>query len=193
MVFSFGKKKESTSCADVVILAGLRQKHGTQFEGAIACLYLSCRDKIMKHLRTRGAGEEDAEDAFQDAIVVLLRTVLVKEAEITNSCGFLFKTALFIWLKQNSRKSMPVRLREGDQKDEGEDLPELEAELDLDLTLEECRMQLPSRAREVIDDFISGLSMDEIAQKRGYKSAQVVRMTKLRAQKDLAECVKSKL
>jgi len=188
----FGKTTKR-KCSDALILEGLRQKQGSLFEQAISCLYGTCRDKVMSQLRSKGASEADVEDVFQDAIIALLRNIQEKNAEITTTtCGFLYIIARNIWFNRLRKESKTEPFISADKEVALTEPDTPVADPPFDAILEECRQQLSQRARDVIDDYIAGLNMDEIAQKRGYKNAQVARQTKLRALKELTDCAQSK-
>jgi RNA polymerase sigma factor (sigma-70 family) len=91
---------------DFELLAGLK----VQQEKAICDVYTSFYPSVEKHVLMNSGSAQDAEDVFQDAVMVLLNYVSRENFELTSSLKTLvFAIARRLWLKQlryRSRKEV---------------------------------------------------------------------------------------
>ncbi len=87
---------------DSILLEGLK----TKSEKAIFDVYNSYYSSVEKYVRTNSGGEQDAEDVFQDTVMVLLGYVTKENFTLTCSIKTLvFAIARRIWLKQLRQRS----------------------------------------------------------------------------------------
>ena len=194
MLLPFGKTKKA-DCKDEDIYTGLRLGSGPAFERAVKCLYKSCGEKVLRDLSRMGASSADAEDVFQDSIIVLLRIFRDREVVLTVSiCSYLSGIAHNILRNKWRGRPDTVEWKDMDEADTPEEsLAQEETAMFLrhQITLE-CMTLLSEKCREIIDDFLSGMPMEEIAVKHGWKDAHVARQTKLRCINQLKKYVHEK-
>lgn len=195
MLFQFGKDPGSV-CTDKSIFAGLRHSEGPAFERAIECLYEQCYPNIQRQLVQMGATEADADDVFQDALLVLIRNSKKEQFVLTTTaCGYLFAIARNIL--RNKWRDHPAPVEWQDTFVAGQP-PELElAEKEAGHLLRQqllaaCLALLGEQCRLILADTLAGISMQEIAEKYGLKNEHVARQTKLRCVHQLKECVRKK-
>lgn len=191
MLLPFGKTKKP-DCKDEDIYTGLRLGSGPAFERAVKCLYKSCGEKVLRDLSRMGASSADAEDVFQDSIIVLLRIFRDRDVVLTVTiCSYLSGIAHNILRNKWRGRPDKVEWKDMDEADTPEEiLAEEEAATFLRHHLTaECITLLSEKCQNIIEDFLAGMPMEEIAVKHGYKDAHSARQTKLRCINQLKKYV----
>jgi len=136
---------------------------------------------IRKMIRARGGTTKDAEDVFQETLIILLRKAADPQFRLTAQLTtYLYSVARFVWNDQLRNRRAPV----SDNVSDLADRPALTSDLadypDLAGTLaDECRIRLAEQAlgdlkdrcRELLLLFYQAqLSLAAIAAKMGYSS-----------------------
>jgi RNA polymerase sigma factor (sigma-70 family) len=86
-----------TSISEETMLNQLREEKNASFE----MLYTSCFPSVSAHITRHGGNRADAEDVFQEAIIVLLHKIRQPEFKLTSSLKtYLFAINRNIWLKR---------------------------------------------------------------------------------------------
>jgi RNA polymerase sigma factor (sigma-70 family) len=101
---------------DSILLEGLQQKN----EKTIYEVYSSYYTSVEKYILVNSGSEQDAEDVFQDTVMVLLAYVSKDGFTLTSSIKTLiFAIARRLWLKQlrNRRRNETLRDLEFEQQD----------------------------------------------------------------------------
>lgn len=194
--YIMGSKKQ---CSDDFIKEGLKEGEGRNFNEAIKCLEKTCFHGIRKWVKANRGNEEDAREVFQESIVRLLEKLVIKKIEFTGTvCAFLFGIARYVWLDELNRRDRLLKLKKdpsfGEKNVETEPIGGLVDTGDK----EEIRFERFEREFKelseicqgiLLDFYINGLSMIEIAEKYGYKSPQVAKQRKFKCLKNLRKKV----
>lgn len=109
MGISIKYEKMDVQNQDVELLAGLKQKA----EKSIYDVYNLYYPSVEKYVLMNSGSDQDAEDVFQDTVMVLLSYVDKKNFVLTSSIKtLLFAIARRIWLKQLRQRSRVETLAE---------------------------------------------------------------------------------
>lgn len=180
--FSYYTMNDKNNCNDDFIKKGLKKGEGIEFNEAIKCLDKICKNNIVNWVVGKGGSKDDAMDVFQDSIVRFLEKLKNKKIIFTSTvCAFLFGIAKNVWRNRLKKKGKLI-------SEEPKDIPiEPEIEITQEQLDEELRFdmvemrftELSEICQGILLDFYKeGMSCEEIAEKRGYKSAQVARQRK---------------
>ncbi|MCP4522359.1 MAG: sigma-70 family RNA polymerase sigma factor [Cytophagales bacterium] len=161
---------------------------------SIQYLYTEYSDKVKSMIRNRGGNQEEAQDIFQDAILVFYQKVLENElkADSCNIGGFIMSVSQRMWYTKASRKEMMNRHHQNLRADE-------KVSTNYEFIFSEERQDLMKKilgmmgenCRKIIEYVIyDDLSMREIAQKMQYTSEDVVKATHYRCRQKLAKQLK---
>lgn len=158
---------------DNLFIEQIRSEEKASFE----LLYKFYFPSISYHIRQNGRSKEDAEDIFQEAIVVLLQKVRQTDFALTSSLKtYLFAIAKNLWLKRlRDEKFITV-----DNEDLEWALPEVEAEMfEIGAKLEKSDEQkvqtwlekITANCRQILKAiFFYEESMDSLMKKMGWKN-----------------------
>jgi len=166
-------------------LKGLRERD----VAVLKEIYASTYPKILKHILANSGVREDAEDVFQEALIVLYRKIGQNQLNIErNFESFFFGVCRHIWLKKLSRKQkafVPIEdnLTFGAWE---EDLIEVEQ-----YQLYRNKFNsLGGPCQKILQLFFDKKSMKEIAQIMGFASEGYAKKKKFKCQKHLIELIK---
>lgn len=148
--------------------------------------YPSVRNLVVLN----SGSDEDAEDIFQESIVVVYRKL--KYEDLTLTCSFktyLYSVAKRLWLKElEKRKLNKVRLNTWDIIDEAEiDEPILD-EKDLRFRLyQEHFLQLSDKCQKLLRLFYQKVSLKDIAEVMGFSSEKYAKKRKYQCKENLVK------
>ena len=135
---------------------------------------------IRKFLKTRGCGATEAEDIFQEALLIYIRKIESDDFELTTEpFHYVKNTCKFLWYNQARKKG---RLS-------SEELPEIEAYENDDWFQKELKFQLIEKAiskigkqcQQILQLFYGkGWDMTAIAKKVGLRNDKVAKAQKYR-------------
>lgn len=159
---------------------------------AIRSLITLFLPKINTFVINNNGNKADGDDLFQDALTVLYQKVRDDDQlKITNLESYFFGICKFLWFK---------KIRE-DKRLPFVDLEHysIKGEVKTDIQSEQIEMimdvmdQISEACRKLLSLFyFDKLSMEEISERLGYSSAQVVKSKKYKCLNSLKEKVKSK-
>jgi RNA polymerase sigma factor (sigma-70 family) len=157
-------------------------------------LYQENFRKIRFLITTNNGSEVDAEDIFQETLVVLFRKLRETNYQITSSLNtFIYAVARTMWLKElNSRK---IKAEIFDTEDSYiSDLPDI---IDLIEKNERLKLfrekfeELSNDCKKVLNMFLNNLSIKDITRIMGYSSEQHTKNRQYRCKKSLIEKIKN--
>jgi len=158
---------------------------------ALNYLYSSFFPKIHAMIRGLGGQESDANDIFQEAIIIFYRKAKKKEVDETTAVlPYLMLTCKHIWLKfyrdeKNIWESYPENI-----SNENNLIQEYIDSKKKALMYKHFRM-LAAECRRVIKAFYKGMNYREIAEKYGYSSEDYARRKKYICKDILVQSIKS--
>ena len=137
---------------------------------------------IRKHIVVNGGNAQDAEDIFQEALIILCRKVKEPGFKLTSQLStYLFGIGRFLW-KDELRKRKPLTnldVETGLDPVEEKDLETLVEQENEAKLAESILLEMGDRCRELLLLFYNaGLSLKDIATKMGYSSENVAKNQK---------------
>lgn len=168
-------------------LSGLRARN----HAILQEIYQAFFPAIRSHIQQKGGRLEDAEDAFQDSLVVLYRKLDEETFQLTSSFGtFLYAVASRIWLGRMSRKQKnpqtPLALSE---PIETHDMAQALEQTEKYRLFREKLQLLGQDCQRVLQLFFAKKPMKQIAQEMGYGSEQYAKKRKFQCKQKLTELI----
>jgi RNA polymerase sigma factor (sigma-70 family) len=173
-----------TSCTNIYsedfILEGLKSNN-RKVISYIYTKYFPC----IKSLILKNSGiKEDAEDIFQDALIIILNKAKVAELALTSTFGtFIYSICWYLWLQRlYKRKNEHLVLKK--ETKFFKEAPDTETtfssnvESDLARILQNQFIKLDSRSQQLLTLFMNGIQHKETAKIMGYHSENYVKTRK---------------
>jgi len=159
-------------------------------------IYKKYFETVKNFVRKNNGSDDDAQDIFQESIIILFKKIEENSLELTCSLGtFLFSICRLLWLKQLEKR----RIRNEDASAD-DDLEELlgasgsNFELNDEYKLyQEHFSRLPKDCQRVLRLFLEKVPLKEVADIMGYKSEQYAKKRKLECKEKLIESIKNDL
>ena len=161
---------------------------------ALATLYKTAYPTIRNYILKNNGNIESVKDVFQEAIIVLIETIRKNAFDESKDInGFLFAVARNKWItsirkEQSSSKYVEYKLSEKDSFSESSHDILLKKELRTEMRL--VLDKLKDNCQQIMEMYIyQNKSMDEIAEKLGYSSRDVVKTAHYKCKKKLREYI----
>lgn len=171
-------------------IAGLLKRDSTILEHVYQHMYPGIAKHVLEHHGT----QEDAEDVFQEGLMVLYRKAKGDQLFLSSSFyTFLFAVCKRIWLKKRSqRKGLPaLPLEEVGLTELEEDVNAI-LEQSEQYALYRSKFELLGQAcQKVLRLFFKGESMIEIAKQLGFSDARYAKKRKFICKEQLVKLIKS--
>jgi len=168
------------------IVAGIRNRKNDVF------IYLEkkIRRPIIAHVTLNRGTDEDADDCYNDSVIVLIR--MVDKRDFKNTCKIstlLFDIAKKIWLQQLDRRgpAAKYKIRHNEDTIVQQDDNELDQPL-FEKIFDECWKKLTRECRLILKSYMKGMSGEEMADLFDYKTS-TIRKKKCNCHSTLKEMV----
>lgn len=159
-------------------------------------LYHSSLNKVRAYIKNNSGNHEEANDIFQDAVIIFFQKVLRNEFDQKQDIdGFIFTVAKHLWIdkirKEKTAKKYNDSLDPDTYIDANDQLYQL-MEKEKTSRMKKAFEQLDEKCREILNSSIHlRLSMKEICEQLGYKNESVAKSAHYRCKKYLAKVVKN--
>ena len=159
----------------------IEQLQSGREERAFSKLY-KLYPKIEKHICVNSGSKNEAEDIFQEGLIVLFNKVeSIKSDAAISIEGFLVNTCKLLWSNELRKKKVRQKSSEdGLDKLEYED--EIQSQIDKEIKLnniEGILQKLEEKCKSILELFYyQNFSMEKIAKKFGYKAVQSAKTKK---------------
>lgn len=155
-------------------------------------LYRDWHPGITKLVRASGGNAQDADDVFQDAMVVLFRKIKARKLHLSSRLStYFFGIAKKIWLKKRTRRNKKPSTTEASPMQWTEDdVATLLEKTERYRFFREKLAELGSDCRKVLELFFGGESMENIARAMGYASAGYAKKRKFHCKKQLIRIIR---
>jgi RNA polymerase sigma factor (sigma-70 family) len=165
-------------------------------DAAFRTVYKQCLPMVVKHIRQNNGNTEDAEDLFQEALIILIQKLQEPEFELSSKLSsYLFSIVKNKWLYKLRGKKTWV---EGDEvmeglADDGQEEIQMKQEKDIKLDhLAEALKELKEDCRRILLDFYYyKKALIEIAKEMAY-TEKFIRVKKSRCMDSYREIVSNK-
>jgi RNA polymerase sigma factor (sigma-70 family) len=174
---------------DDAIIDGLKKRDS----GIIRYIYKEYYPTIKFLITTNSGTETDAEDVFQDALVVLFKKIAREDLILTSSFKtFLYSICRNLWLQRLDRRVFSNEFLEI------EDLSELQDNLYLEQPEEEHEkyrlfqqhfLKLGEDCQKILHLFLSKTSLKEIAEIMGFKTEKYAKTRKFMCKEKLKNSI----
>lgn len=157
---------------DKEFLDGIRDNN----DQVLSALYKKFYGVVLRYVMNNSGSEEEAQDIYQETIIVLFRKVSSGNFELSSSLQtYIYSVASKLWLKQLQKNAPLMRLNEqgeNEEMDVANDLSEHEELEQNILKMSSSLQELGEPCKTLIEDFyVQQLSMDQIAEKFGYTNS----------------------
>jgi RNA polymerase sigma factor (sigma-70 family) len=146
---------------------------------ALITLYKQ-QSAIRKLVTANGGTKEDAEDVFQEALIILCRKVRAGDFVLTARLStYLFSVCRFLWRDEQRRRKMVYTADATDDIPWEETIPVLIEQEKKARLAEKALQELGSRCKELLLLFYQGsMKLKDIAIRMGYSSENTVKNQK---------------
>ena len=161
---------------DDQILTGLRRRDNQVLQH----IYSECFPSVSRLVENNSGNEDDAEDVFQEALIVVFKQLREnKNFQLTSAfTTYIYSVSKLIWLKKlrTIRKMDVVELKQDiDESIEFEE-PKPFNDKDLRYTIYQRNLQvIPEDCKKILTMTASDVTAKEIARKLGFRSENYVR------------------
>lgn len=146
---------------------------------------------IKRYLKARGCNSTDADDIFQEALLIFIRKIEEPSFELTVApFHYVRNTCKFLWYNQSRKqaKNPKVEVPENLEDFEGE---WFEKEMKFQ-QIEDAVSQIGKQCQQILQLFYGlGLSMIEVAKKLGIRNGGVAKTQKYRCLNKVKDIVRS--
>lgn len=178
-----------TFYSDEAIVDGLKRREN----GVIRYVYKEFYPTIKFLITTNSGTETDAEDIFQDALVVLYRKIAREDLILTSSFRtFLYSICRNLWLQRLDRRVFSSQFLEMEGLVELQEVQHFEqAEEDLEKyrLFQEHFLRLSEDCQKVLQLFMSKISLREIAEVMGFKTEKYAKTRKFMCKEKLKNLI----
>jgi len=178
-----------TFYTDEAIIDGLKKRDS----GIISYVYKEYYPTIKFLITTNSGTETDAEDVFQDALMVLFKKIAREDLFLTSSFKtFLYSICRNLWLQRLDRRVFRNEFLEM------EDLSELQDNLYLEQPEEEHEkyrlfqqhfLKLSEDCQKILQLFLGKTSLKEIAEIMGFKTEKYAKTRKFMCKEKLKNSI----
>ena len=171
------------------ILDGIRDKNND----ILTFVYKKYYPLIKRFILNNSGNKQDAEDIFQETIVMIYRKV--EEGQLSLDCSFktyLYSVCRILWLKELERRKL---IRNNNMELKNIVDPEVkflleDGDLEKKKLIQEHLMHLQENCRQILTLFYAGVPISEITEILGMSSTANTRQRKNRCKQKLIESLK---
>lgn len=164
--------------------------------GALSYLYTESLAKVRQYILKNSGTKDDANDIFQDAVIILFNQVRLNKFNETYSIdSFMYSVSRNLWIDKVRREKKFTAYESPEQFAAiSGDLDHLDDLISKEKTqaMKQVFNKLDEKCRQILNYVIHDkYSMKEIKEKMGYTSENVAKTTHYRCKQYLKELVKS--
>ncbi|WPP52318.1 RNA polymerase sigma factor [Catalinimonas niigatensis] len=181
-------KKAGNQVSDQDIIDSIRNKE--KIEPTVHYLYVNYYDSLASYIRSNNGNDQDAEDIFQESIVVFIEAVSQGKFRGDSKIKtFLYAIMRNLWLNELKRRNRTLH-RETRYYDEN---PKVQESVQVSLRETEAKQQIASLVAQLGNNckkilnlfYYQDMPMKEIYQEMGYENEQIARNMKYKCMKKM--------
>ncbi len=160
----------------------------------IKYIYKSFFTSIFNFIKLNNGNKEDAEDIFQEAIIIIYKKAITGNFQLTSSFHtYLYAVCRNLWLKQLKKRSVGEKGLEDTEHYVAitDDLEEIIQHREKFVLFREKFEALGEDCKKVLRMFFERRSMQEICDEMGYSSVQYAKKRKFNCKEHLVEAIKN--
>jgi RNA polymerase sigma factor (sigma-70 family) len=168
----------------------IQDKPAIDLKSELETLYKKWPD-VKRYLKSKGCNSTDAEDIFQEALLIFTRKLKSPDFELTvEPFHYVKNTCKFIWYNQSRKESKhrQTELHENFSNEEDDDewiLKELKLK-----SIEDALSQIGKQCQQILQMFYGlSLTMVDIAKKLGMRNDKVAKSQKYRCINKVKEII----
>jgi RNA polymerase sigma factor (sigma-70 family) len=176
--------------SDAEILKGILEEDTR----ILTWIYQTSFKSILKFIKDQYGDEEDAEDVFQDAMMVIFKKVQNDELVLSSSFStYLFSVAKYIWYNEIRRKITKgtVRKEVDEYEDIYDDIADIHIKVERDKLVRKHFETLPSYCKKLLTFVFQEFSISEITKEMNYSSEQHTKNRRLKCKTILYNKIKN--
>lgn len=177
------------SYTDVQLVAGIKTKNNAIFKYIIK---LNFRP-IKQYVLLNSGSSSDANDIFQEALIILYRKVKEDGFELTSSLStFLYSIAKLLWLKELSKRTKNASITEELDYivDDDESISEQIHRNERLKLYRQKYEELSEDCKKILQMFLMKITISEITKIMGYSSEQHTRNRRYRCKESLIKRIR---
>ncbi|MCF8396621.1 MAG: sigma-70 family RNA polymerase sigma factor [Bacteroidales bacterium] len=172
------------------LLEGIRQ-HNTD---VLKFIYRSYYPQIQHLVVTNSGNDDDAQDIYQDALIVIYKKILKNEIQLVD-CSFgtyLYSICKLLWLKQLEKKKQNNDFYPEDDVivDDNEELLQEFEQMEKFKLFQKHFRSLRKDCRKVLELSLEKVPLKKIAEIMGYKSDKYAKKRKYQCKEKLVDNIK---
>ena len=159
----------------------------------LAYLYNEILPKVKTYICNNSGKEEDADDIFQDAVMILYKHVKQKKFnEKYEIAGFLYSICRNLWINKAKRDKRSITMeKQADFQEPGDFFEDIVTE-EREQLINEAFEKLGKKCKEVlVCSIYHEMSLKEICEKMGFKNENAAKTKKYKCKQQLIEFVKN--
>ena len=174
---------------DEAILQGLERRD----RGVIRYVYKEYYPSIKFLIITNSGNETDAEDVFQDAMVIIFRKIIENKMILTSSFKtFLYSICRNLWLQRLDRKLFSYEFMENENLTDMQDSIQFEmrdAENEKYRLFQKHFLKLSEDCKKILKLFMNKVPLREIAEIMGFKTEKYAKTRKFMCKEKLKNAI----
>lgn len=159
----------------------------------LRAIYKDFAKPISQFIMKNGGSYDDAQDVFQDALLIILRKVQSPDFELTSRFStYLFSINKYVWYDKARKKSRKnVTISEDEPLIDKSNIEENLLNLELEEVFEENFAKLGEFCQRILTMFFNKKSMTYIAEQLQLSNDKTAKVRKYRCSQKLKELVKA--
>ena len=156
-------------------------------ETALDYLYKKNYRMMVKMIVKNNGSEEEAQDIYQDALIVLWQKALSEDFILTSKLStYLYSICQNLWRKELDRKS-----RHSNEEADRPEINDIDKEERIKI-VNQCINDLGETCKKILSYYyFDNLSMNDIAEKMGFANSDTAKTKKYKCKKELDNKIKS--
>jgi RNA polymerase sigma factor (sigma-70 family) len=160
------------------IIEGIKQGE----RATLGYLYSDCYPTIKFLITSNSGNENDAEDIFQDALVIIYQKIIKNDLVLTSSFKtFLYSVCRNLWLQRLDRRAISVGFLEKESINNLQEILQIDFEDPENLKFRVYQkhfLKLSKDCQKILRLFLDKMPLEDIAEEMGFKTQKYAKTRK---------------